>query len=78
MVEMMKGGIEWKSRKLEMGCQGRFAPSERPKTRVTEIEEEVKEFEGEMKEKEEISNASWLTRRIGEIDGESGEGNAAG
>ena len=33
------------------GCQGKFAPSERPKMRVTER----KEFEGEMKEKKKVS-----------------------
>jgi len=38
---------------LSKGYQGKFAPSEHPKTRV--IEEKVKEFEGEVKEKEEIS-----------------------
>ena len=37
-----------------MGCQGRFVPSEHPKTRVMEIEKEKKEASV-------ASNASWLT-----------------
>jgi len=35
--------------------QRRFAPSERPKTRMTEIDWEMKEIEAEMKEIEEVS-----------------------
>ena len=38
------------NRALAEKCQEKFAPSERLKTRVTEIEGEVKEFEGKVKE----------------------------
>ena len=37
------------------GYRGKFAPSKHSKTRVTEIEEEIKEFEEMVKAKEEVS-----------------------
>jgi len=37
------------------GYRGKFAPSKHSKTRVTEIEEEIKEFEEKVKAKEEVS-----------------------
>ena len=53
-----------------MGCQGRFVPSEHPKTRVMEIEKEKKEASV-------ASNASWLIDRVGEADNGKGGGDNA-
>ncbi|EGI61756.1 hypothetical protein G5I_09963 [Acromyrmex echinatior] len=58
-------------------CQGKFAPSECPKTRVTEIKEKMK-GEGEGEGEGITSNASRLAGRVGETDGgEDGGGNAS-
>ena len=49
---------------LPKGCWGKFVLLERPKTRVTEIKEEVKEFEREVKEKEEVSPLTRLGEQV--------------
>ena len=67
------------NRVLAEECQKKFIPLERPKTRVSEIEEEVKEFEGQVKKKEEYHLYSFrLAGRTGEAsDGEDGGDNAS-